>query len=214
MASYKVYAVRSGRHPGLYYSWEECKAEIIGFSNAEYKSFENIEDAQAYLDADGLDTETTEEDVKTYAFVDGSFNPSTNVYGYGGFLVNNGETFLLQGSGNDPDMASMRNISGEILGAKAAMEEAINQGIEEITIFYDYIGIEKWAIGEWKRNKDGTKDYYDYVQSIKDNLKIHFVKVAGHTGIEGNEEADRLAKEAVGIITSDVFDPELLPEEQ
>ena len=63
MASYKVYAVRSGKHPGLYYSWEECKAEIIGFSNAEYKSFENIEDAQAYLDADGLDTETTEEDI-------------------------------------------------------------------------------------------------------------------------------------------------------
>lgn len=210
----KIYAVRSGRKPGLYNTWNECKEQIAGFSNAEYKSFENQEDAEAYMNAGSLDTTTTADDVTVYAFVDGSFNASTGVYGYGGFLINNGEKTVLQGSGNDPDMASMRNISGEILGAQAAMSEAINQGINEITIFYDYIGIEKWAIGEWKRNKDGTKAYYNYVQSIKDDLTIHFVKVAGHTGIDGNEEADRLAKESVGLGSIATENPDLLDEEQ
>ena len=65
--------------------------------------------------------------------------------------------------------------------------------------YYDYMGIEMWATGVWKRNKKGTIAYYDYIQSIKDKITLHFVKVKGHSGVEGNEEADRLAKEAVGI---------------
>ena len=76
------------------------------------------------------------------AFVDGSYNIATKVYGYGGFLIHNGEKEVLQGSGNDAEMASMRNVSGEILGAMAAVERAIELKLPEVTIYYDYMGIE------------------------------------------------------------------------
>lgn len=134
-----------------------------------------------------------------YAFVDGSYNSATQVYGYGGFLMDHGERYVLQGHGDDPEMASMRNVAGEILGAMAAVKLAVEKGLPELSIYYDYLGIEMWATGGWKRNKTGTIAYYDYMQQVRDKLRVTFIKVKGHSGVEGNEEADRLAKEAVGI---------------
>ena len=173
---------------------------VDGVSGAKYKSFTNIDEAEAFLQ--GVEYQPVAGDIKetgNYAFVDGSYNVVTGVYGYGGFLVADGEKHILQGSDNEEEMASMRNVAGEILGSMAAVEKAMELGLSQLSIYYDYAGIEMWATGGWKRNKAGTIAYYDYMQSVKEKIQITFVKVKGHSGIEGNEEADRLAKEAVGV---------------
>ena len=39
--SFKYYAVKKGKTLGIYKSWDECKAQVDGFSGAEYKSFKS-----------------------------------------------------------------------------------------------------------------------------------------------------------------------------
>ena len=144
-----------------------------------------------------------------YSFVDGSYNPETKVYGYGGFLCVDGKKYVLQGKGNDSEMAEMRNVAGEICGSMAAVQKAEMLGVRSLTILYDYNGIEAWVHGlpkgdgtltkQWERTKDGTKAYCDFMNSSDRTVDITFCKVAAHTGIEGNEMADVLAKNAVGI---------------
>lgn len=205
----KYYAVKKGKVPGIYLSWNDCKAMVDGYQGAVYKSFKTIEEAEKFITgekiisgmkASGKNTSESGETCSTYAFVDGSFNKATHTYGYGGFLVTDNEKYVLQGADNDAEMVTMRNVAGEIKGAEAAVKKAIELGIKELVIYYDYMGIEMWATGAWKRNKAGTIAYHDYIMSVREQIKLTFVKVKGHSGVEGNEEADKLAKQAVGIL--------------
>lgn len=50
MAAKKYYAVKRGRMPGIFMSWEECRASVEGYPEAEYQGFARLEEAEGYLD--------------------------------------------------------------------------------------------------------------------------------------------------------------------
>lgn len=43
------YAVRSGRTPGIYRSWEECKDQVEGYAGGEYKGFATQQEAEDFM---------------------------------------------------------------------------------------------------------------------------------------------------------------------
>jgi ribonuclease HI len=45
----QYYAVRSGREPGIYRTWAECKSQVDGYAKAQYKGFTSLEEAEAYM---------------------------------------------------------------------------------------------------------------------------------------------------------------------
>lgn len=134
------------------------------------------------------------------AYVDGSFEKDSGVYGYGVvFIEKNGNIEEYFDSGREESYKSMRNVSGEILGALKAASLAVEKGYSSIAIFHDYQGIASWAKGEWKCNKEKTIEYREKMLSYQKQIKITFHKVLAHSGDYFNERADLLAKQAVGI---------------
>ena len=47
----KFYVVWKGKRPGVYTTWEDCKAAITGYKGAQYKSFATFEQAKKAYDS-------------------------------------------------------------------------------------------------------------------------------------------------------------------
>ncbi|WP_295815580.1 ribonuclease H family protein [uncultured Veillonella sp.] len=133
------------------------------------------------------------------AYIDGSYNKETNTVGAGGVIFLNGNRETFSFSSIDERYTSFWNVAGELLAAMHVMKYAVDNGISKCSLYYDYMGIELWATKGWKCNNALTQEYAAFYDSIKDRVRVHFHKVAAHTGDTYNEMADALAKQGAGI---------------
>ncbi|MCR4989964.1 MAG: reverse transcriptase-like protein [Lachnospiraceae bacterium] len=148
---------------------------------------------RSFLDRD-------ENDDSVHIYVDGSYNKETEEYAYGMVVLNkDGSVEEFSDRFSDPELKSMWNVAGEIMGACAAMQYALDYKIPSITIFHDYEGISKWPLGEWKTKKEGTRAYVNFYNEARKTVSIKFIKVTGHSGDKYNDMADKLAREALGL---------------
>lgn len=192
----KYYAVKKGRLPGIYESWQECQQQTLGYSGAVFKSFLDRNAAEAFLQDCPEPTPIKEE--LPFAYIDGSYSKNNSCYGWGGFIEYAEQRHIVQGTGNNPAYISERNIAGELIGALQILFIGVKAGIKELKLYFDYAGIENYITGSWQAKTPLAIYYKQTFDLLQDDITIHFVKVSGHTGIEGNEIADCLAKEAAG----------------
>ena len=186
----KFYAVKIGRVPGVYYTWDECKAQVDHFSGAVYKSFATESEARGFLEITA-----SKSDDQISIWVDGSYNSDTNEYGYGVYIVGGGIKKIL--CGKNECIAEGRNVEGEVCAARLALKEVMELFPDppSCIVYHDYEGVGKWADKIWKANKSYTRDYADLVKDLRDKgLKVTFTHIYGHKGIRENEYADKLAK--------------------
>ena len=182
-----------------------------GFSGAEYKGFKERNEALEYLgisseanksektaELDKAQREVPSDKESLIAYVDGRYEHSLLKYAFGCvFLLPDGRVLTENGSGNNPDSAKLRNVTGEMLGAMFAVRWAIKNGFRKIEIRYDYEGVEKWVTGAWKSKTELTGKYATAMRSWSNKIQITFTKVAAHTNVFYNEMADQLAKAAL-----------------
>lgn len=210
----KFYAVKNGKNPGIYTSWEKCREQVEGFSGAEYKSFAKKSEAQEYLgiakkkkpappEPNTREGHPAPQEIESTCaaavYVDGSYSVSTGEYAFGAVFFIDGKMYTFSHKYPNDELAKMRNVAGELAGASFAMKYAYKLGLDSLEIFYDYAGIECWATGKWKVNLAGTRDYVLLYRKLSPQLRVKFSKVKGHSGDLYNDFADRLAKNELGI---------------
>lgn len=209
MAKKNVYAVRNGLKTGIFMSWDECEKQVKGFKGAEFKGFYNTQEAQKYLD--GMENNQRDMDKKEKSntkvpldaieiYVDGSYNLERKIAAYGLVIVKNNKVFLKDFSAYPySDVTESYNVGAELLGAKRAVELALANDIKKLVIYYDYIGIEKFATNTWKAKTPQTIEYQSFMRRYIRLLEIYFVKIKSHSGNKFNDIADKLAKFATNL---------------
>jgi ribonuclease HI len=203
----KFYAVRVGRTPGIYSTWESCAAQVKGYPGAVYKSFKTRKEAQMFLDNVVKDPNSSNKKqfpssssaTNVDIWVDGSC-----IHNGGGedmqlgwaYLIRKEDQELHRANGNDipPEASQHRNVAGEILAVLKALDWCDAQGITSATIYFDYQGLQAWVSGAWEARTPYTKAY---VESVKAHgIDIQWEKVLAHSGEIFNEIVDEMAREA------------------
>ena len=131
---------------------------------------------------------------KICAYVDGSF--LAGHIGYGAVIVKDGRILQEISGSMEADHNAYRQIAGELKAVLETLKWCKAEGIGDIHVFYDYKGIEMWATGRWKAKKPLTQAYQAYM--IRQDIRVHYHKIAAHSGDRWNDHADMLAKRGAG----------------
>ncbi|CAG8494726.1 3611_t:CDS:2 [Dentiscutata heterogama] len=207
------YAVRIGRKPGIYKTWDECQDQINKYPNSRYKKFFTLKEAQDFLFVSSHASQDLD-------FVDNSV--SRLVVWTDGCSLNNGRDGARAGVGvfwgdNHPRYIigdKQTNNRAEITAVIRALETCPDRELpieiktdSKYTINAYESWIPKWIKNGWKtadkkpvENKDLFIRLIELIETRPG--KVTFTYVPGHVGIPGNEAADRLAN--IGALKENV----------
>ncbi|RCK55177.1 Ribonuclease H1 [Candida viswanathii] len=207
--------------PRVYYNWQDCKIQVNGFSRSCYRKFTNEAAAWKFVQDNGYidDGYSSSDDYESYpyasdglevVYVDGAcrgngrhpFTPA----GYGVFY----------GYGDDRNIAVPLDELHAFNHALKNFEYSINGGYCDCKTDicsdsqFAIRSIMEWCYewsnngwtnvrGETVANDDLIKDNFrmmNFINNAYDQWgwgEIDFIHVRGHSGDDGNEQADRLA---------------------
>lgn len=127
-------------------------------------------------------------------YVDGSF--MNGKCGSGWVLVDSSDKVIKEFSTRLQSDYGMHQVTGEIYALLDGLEYCLNNGIKDVKVYFDYLGVRNWITGEWKAKNSYTKQYAEIGRFLVNSMNIEFIKVKSHSGDYFNDLADRLAKGA------------------
>ena len=137
---------------------------------------------------------------KVNIYVDGSYNPTTNIIGCGVVL-------FVEASKRPHRIAFSKQLKSqqkygssiaEMTAVKTAIKTARSLGITQINIYHDWNGLEIFSHRDSiKKRHDLCPSYAvyaDYLEKVRKNARISFIKVKAHSENELNCLVDKMAR--------------------
>ncbi len=141
-----------GQKPGIYTTWPECQAQIMGFPNAKYKSFKTRKEAEeAFSESAQRHISKTKKKpspkarniadiVQKSISVDAACSRNPGIMEYRGVKTYNGEEIFRKG----PYMGGTNNI-GEFLALVHALALLKKKGMDKVVIYTDSRTAKSWV---------------------------------------------------------------------
>ncbi|XP_064002009.1 ribonuclease H1 isoform X1 [Pogoniulus pusillus] len=200
------YAVRKGRRTGVYRTWAECQEQVNKFPSASFKKFATEKDAWAFVQGGLLGQEQQPGSAGDFAVVytDGCCSGNGRNRARAGIGVYWGPGHPLNISERLPGRQT--NQRAEIHAACKAIEQAKSQNIKKLIIYTDSkftingitSWVDNWKTNGWRTSSGGSvinKEDFKRLDDLSKDIEIQWMHIPGHAGFQGNEEADRLARE-------------------
>ena len=207
------YAVRVGRTPGLYRTWDDCLEQIRGFPNNQFKKFTSEREAKNYVlnELINIDYENNYDDTVLNVYTDGASFHNGKEDAQASYGVYFGEDDERNECGLvDTLLENASNNRGELTGILRAIE-LIDQNDEAIIHTDSMYGIKcvsEYGMEMKKKNYPKEIPNIDLIKKIRNLLdtkaNIRFHHLNSHTNKRdkhslGNDAADKLATSVLEI---------------
>jgi ribonuclease HI len=210
----KFYAIAVGRRPGIYSTWPEAQAQVLGFAGALYKGFATKAEALAWLQnpvhapapakakSAPAPARPLGKEGEIVIYTDGGarFNPGPG--GYGVVLIEGDSHRELSGG-----YRLTTNNRMELMACIVALRQVRDRGTT-VTLYSDsqYVvnGITKGWARSWRqrgwikadKQPAVNPDLWAELLELVEGLEVDFRWVKGHAGNQWNERCDELAVSA------------------
>lgn len=193
----KVYVVQKNNYCQIFNSYKECEHLVVGQKHTAIYKFKNIEEARQYCQTvknDNIKLKEVPAVDKVTAYVDGSYK--SGKCGCGGLIINPDGTYI-NISEQAPNVDGLQNVSAELQATLKILSLILKMNVNDIDLYYDYEGIEKFTTAVKKDAKPMVKKYNEEVKRISQRININFKKIKSHSGDICNNYVDKLARKAV-----------------
>lgn len=137
---------------------------------------------------------------KANIYVDGSYNPTTNKIGCAVVL-------FVEAIKRPHRIAYIKQLKSqkeyganiaEMSAVKTAIKTARSLGVTRINIYHDWNGLELFShrdnIKQRHNSCPSYAVYADYIEKVRKNARVSFIKVEAHSGNELNSLVDKMAR--------------------